>query len=127
MSAGAAGGGAGVELLWLNERGNAMGGAHAEARSGARGDRQLPRLVRCRIARVCLPPGHHVDTGDLARQVERELTRLIAVSRPAALDGAGASGHVRLQLREPATTASVAHAIASHLYHQLTGWQRDSR
>ena len=86
----------------------------------------MPGLVKCRIARLSLPPGHDVDIGDLARQVERELTRLLAVGGTGAVNGA-AAGHVRLQLREPATTASVAHAIAHHLYRQLTGWQQDGR
>ncbi len=83
-------------------------------------------LIRCRIARVCLPAVHDVDTGDLARQVERELSRLLAVGAAAGLDSSTA-GHVRLQLHEPATTASVAHAIARHLYRQLTGSQQGSR
>lgn len=104
---------------------DAMGCAQAGARSGARGDGRTPGLVRCRIARVCLPPGHDVDTGDLARQVERELSRLLAVGRTAA--GNSAAGHVRLQLSEPATTASVAHAIARHLYRELTGSQLGPR
>jgi hypothetical protein len=81
----------------------------------------MPGVVRCRIARICLPPGHDVDTGDLARQVERELSRLLAVGQTAL--GSSAAGHVRLQLTEPATTASVAYAIAGHLYRQLTGSQ----
>jgi hypothetical protein len=85
----------------------------------------MPGLVRCRIARICLPPGHDVDTGDLVRQVERELSRLLAVGRTAL--GSSAAGHVRLQLTEPATTASVAHAIARHLYRQLTGSQLGPR
>ena len=85
----------------------------------------MPRLVRCRIARVSLPPGHDVDTGDLARQVARELTRLLATGQPAALDGT-AAGHVRLQLHEPASTAGVAHAVAGHLYRQLAGWPQGS-
>lgn len=80
--------------------------------------------VRCRIARVSLPPGHEVDTGDLARQVERELSRLLALGRIAGVRGS-AEGHVRLRLNEPATTANVAHAIARHLYRQLR--HQDSR
>jgi hypothetical protein len=60
-----------------------------------------------------------VDAGDLARQVERELTRLLAVGQAGALDSTRAD-HVRLQLRGPVSTASVAHAIADHLYRQLT-------
>jgi hypothetical protein len=104
---------------------DAMESAQAGARSGARGAGRTPGLVRCRIARVCLPPGHDVDTGDLARQVERELSRLLAVGRTAA--GSSAAGHVRLQLAGPATTASVAHAMASHLYRQLTGSQLGPR
>ena len=103
---------------------DAMGCAQAGARSGA-GAGRMPRLVRCRIARVCLPPGHDVDTGDLARQVERELSRLLAAGQTAL--GNSAAGHVRLQLSEPATTASVAHAIACHLYRQLTGSQLGPR
>jgi hypothetical protein len=99
--------------------------AQAGARSGARRVGRMPGLVRCRIARVCLPPGHSVDTGDLARQVERELSRLLALGRTAV--GSSAAGHVRLQLSEPATTASVAHAIAHHLYRQLTGAQLGPR
>lgn len=86
----------------------------------------MPRLVRCRIGRLSLPPGHDVDTGDLARQVERELARLLAVGRAGVLGGTKAE-HVRLQLREPASTASVAHAIAGHLYRQLTGSRPGSR
>lgn len=95
-----------------------MGCTQPGARSGASQGGRVPGLVRCRIARICLPPGHDVDTGDLARQVERELSRLLAVGRTAV--GSSAAGHVRLQLSEPATTASVAHAIARHLYRQLT-------
>lgn len=82
----------------------------------------MPGLVRCRIARVCLPPGHEVDVGDLARQVERELSRLLAMRRTAVL-ASSTAGSVRLELCEPLTTASVAHAIARHLYRQLTDSQ----
>ena len=89
----------------------------------------MPRVVRCRIARVLLPPGHDVDTGDLARQVSRELARLLAAGQAGALDGtaAGAAGHVRLQLHEPPSTASVAHAIAGHLYRQLSDRPQGAR